>query len=69
MIRGIHGCVCMPVRLSVCCLKQVLDIPRTLEFLETQGVCVAAYQTDEFPAFFTRHSGCRAPCRVDNPQQ
>jgi pseudouridine-5'-phosphate glycosidase len=48
---------------------QVLDIPRTLEYLETQGVCVAAYGADEFPAFFSRHSGCKAPCRVDTPQQ
>ena len=31
-----------------------------------QGVTVAAYGTDEFPAFFTRHSGCRAPARVDS---
>lgn len=30
---------------------------------------MAAYGTDEFPAFFTRHSGCRAPARVDTPQQ
>lgn len=34
-----------------------------------QGVCVAAYGADEFPAFFTRRSGCRAPARVDTPQQ
>ena len=42
--------------------SQVLDIPRTLEYLETQGVCVAAYGTDEFPAFFTPHRYDR--CRV-----
>nr|GMC79520.1 pseudouridine-metabolizing bifunctional protein C1861.05 [Ipomoea batatas] len=35
---------------------------------ETQGVCVAAYQTNEFPAFFTEASGCKAPCRVDTPE-
>lgn len=34
-----------------------------------QGVCVAAYGADEFPAFFTRHSGCAAPARVDTPEQ
>jgi pseudouridine-5'-phosphate glycosidase len=34
-----------------------------------QGVCVAAYGADEFPAFFTPHSGCKAPCRVDTPAQ
>ena len=32
-----------------------------------QGVCVCAYGTDEFPAFFTRRSGCAAPARVDDP--
>lgn len=50
-------------------IKSVLDIPRTLEFLETQGVCVAALGADEFPAFFTPHSGCRAPCRIDQPAE
>lgn len=30
---------------------------------------MAAYGADEFPAFFTRRSGCKAPCRVDTPQQ
>eukprot|EP00775_Hariotina_reticulata_P008089 gene8089-8282_t len=58
-----------PVTVVCAGAKSVLDIPRTLEFLETQGVCVAAYQCDEFPAFFTRHSGCKAPCRVDTPEQ
>ena len=33
-----------------------------------QGVCVAAYGADEFPAFFTRRSGCAAPARIDSPQ-
>jgi Indigoidine synthase A like protein len=51
------------------CPHQVLDIPRTLEFLETQGVTVAAYGSDAFPAFFSRDSGCKAPARVDTPQQ
>ncbi len=50
-------------------LWQVLDIPRTLEFLETQGVGVCGYQTDEFPAFFTPRSGCKAPSRADTPEQ
>lgn len=34
-----------------------------------QGVTVAAYGADEFPAFFTRHSGCRAPARLDSPEE
>eukprot|EP01026_Neomeris_dumetosa_P011637 TRINITY_DN14149_c0_g1_i2.p1 TRINITY_DN14149_c0_g1~~TRINITY_DN14149_c0_g1_i2.p1 ORF type:complete len:213 (+),score=26.82 TRINITY_DN14149_c0_g1_i2:1-639(+) len=50
-------------------IKSILDIPRTLEYLETQGVCVMGYQCDEFPAFFSRSSGCRVPMRVDTPLQ
>lgn len=50
-------------------IKSVLDIPRTLEFLETQGVTVASFGADEFPAFFTPHSGCQAPCRIDQPNE
>lgn len=39
--------------------KSILDIPRTLEVLETQGVCVATYGGDsEFPAFYHPSSGC-----------
>eukprot|EP00878_Enallax_costatus_P046125 GHUV01055731.1.p1 GENE.GHUV01055731.1~~GHUV01055731.1.p1 ORF type:complete len:437 (+),score=75.92 GHUV01055731.1:580-1890(+) len=58
-----------PVAVVCAGAKSVLDIPRTLEYLETQGVCVAVYGADEFPAFFSQHSGCKAPCRVDTPQQ
>ncbi|KAJ4845975.1 hypothetical protein Tsubulata_000782 [Turnera subulata] len=57
-----------PVAVISAGVKSILDIPRTLEYLETQGVCVAAYRTDEFPAFFTAKSGCKAPCRVDSPE-
>lgn len=47
-------------------IKSILDIPRTLEMLETQGVFVASYQCDdrEFPAFYTRKSGVKAPYNV-----
>lgn len=58
-----------PVTVICAGVKSILDIPRTLEFLETQGVAVAAYATDEFPAFFTRNSGVKAPARVDTPEQ
>ncbi|KAL3850160.1 hypothetical protein ACJIZ3_012042 [Penstemon smallii] len=57
-----------PVAVVSAGVKSILDIPRTLEYLETQGVCVAAYKTNEFPAFFTETSGCKAPCRVDSPE-
>ena len=49
--------------------KSILDIPRTLEFLETQGVAVLALGVDEFPAFFTRSSGCKAPIRIETPEE
>ncbi|KAL1519298.1 hypothetical protein AB1Y20_022825 [Prymnesium parvum] len=49
--------------------KSILDIPRTLEVLETQGVAVIALGADEFPAFFTRSSGVAAPCRLETPLQ
>lgn len=54
-----------PVAVVCAGVKSILDIPKTLEYLETQGVPVLAYGTDEFPAFFTPHSGQRAPERVD----
>ncbi|XP_063707866.1 uncharacterized protein LOC134836602 [Culicoides brevitarsis] len=47
-------------------VKSILDIPRTMEFLETQGVFVGAFGTDEFPAFFTRKSGVKAPYSLKN---
>jgi pseudouridine-5'-phosphate glycosidase len=47
-------------------VKSILDIGLTLERLETLGVPVVGYQTDEFPAFYTRSSGYAAPLRVDS---
>lgn len=49
--------------------KSILDLPATLEVLETQGVMVIGYQTDEFPAFFSRSSGLRLTARSDSPQE
>ncbi|XP_063935780.1 pseudouridine-5'-phosphate glycosidase isoform X2 [Daucus carota subsp. sativus] len=57
-----------PVAVISAGVKSILDIPRTLEYLETQGVCVTAYKTDEFPAFFSGQSSCKAPCRVNSPE-
>ncbi|KAL9458629.1 hypothetical protein AB3S75_007488 [Citrus x aurantiifolia] len=56
-----------PVAVVSAGIKSILDIPRTLEYLETHGVCVAAYKTNEFPAFFTETSGSKVPCCVDSP--
>ncbi|MBE9508558.1 MAG: pseudouridine-5'-phosphate glycosidase, partial [Chloroflexi bacterium] len=49
--------------------KAILDLPRTLEHLETHGVPVIGYGTDEFPAFYSRHSGLRADARVETPEE
>jgi pseudouridylate synthase len=46
-------------------VKSILDIPKTLEFLETQRVPVYAFGTDDFPAFYTRSSGLKADHRFD----
>lgn len=48
-----------------------MDIPRTLELLETQGVFVAAYQSEnkEFPAFYTRKSGVKAPYSIKDASE
>ena len=56
--------------LTVCAgAKAILDLPLTLEYLETHGVPVIGYQTDELPAFYTRVSGLRTPHRADTPVQ
>jgi pseudouridine-5'-phosphate glycosidase len=49
--------------------KSILDLPATLEVLETQGVPVIGFGTDEFPAFFSTSSGLRLECRVDTPEE
>ncbi|HNT23036.1 MAG TPA: pseudouridine-5'-phosphate glycosidase [Anaerolineales bacterium] len=49
--------------------KAILDLPATLEVLETMGVPVVGYQTDEFPAFYSRSSGLPVSVRADTPGQ
>ena len=49
--------------------KAILDIPATLEVLETNGVPVIGYQTNEFPAFYSISSGLPVSTRVDNPEE
>jgi pseudouridine-5'-phosphate glycosidase len=49
--------------------KSILDLPKTLEYLETKGVPVIGFGTDEFPAFYTSRSGLRVEERVDDPAQ
>jgi pseudouridylate synthase len=50
-------------------VKAILDIPKTLEVLETQRVPVIGYGTDDFPAFYSRRSGERLDQRVDTPEE
>lgn len=57
-----------PVTVVAAGAKAILDIPKTLEVLETQGVPVIAYGQDGFPAFWSRESGNTAPLRMDSPE-
>ncbi len=50
-------------------IKSILDIPRTLEYLETQGVPVIGYRTDEFPAFYTTTSGYSVQSRINTAKE
>ncbi|KAM7057021.1 pseudouridine-5'-phosphate glycosidase-like isoform 5-T5 [Acridotheres tristis] len=59
-----------PVAVVAAGAKSILDIGRTLEYLETQGVCVAAFgESREFPAFFSRQSGFQAPYHVRDEEE
>ena len=49
--------------------KSILDLGLTLEYLETKGVTVIGYRTDELPAFYTRRSGLKVDYRMDTPQE
>jgi pseudouridylate synthase len=56
--------------ITVCAgAKAILDLPKTMEVLETLGVPVIGYQTDELPAFYSRHSGIALELRADTPDQ
>ncbi|ETV78268.1 hypothetical protein, variant 1 [Aphanomyces astaci] len=83
-IGGVHRCVedtmdistdlmelsRTPVAVVCAGVKSILDIPRTLEFLETYAVPVVGYQTRAFPAFFTTSSGgAQAHIQLNTPQE
>ena len=55
-----------PVTVVAAGAKAILDIPKTLEVLETQGVPVIAYGQDDMPAFWSRSAGLAAPLRLDS---
>jgi pseudouridine-5'-phosphate glycosidase len=58
-----------PVAVVCAGAKALLDLPKTLEYLETRGVPVVGYRTDEFPAFWSRSSGLAAPIRLDSASE
>jgi pseudouridine-5'-phosphate glycosidase len=57
-----------PVAVICAGAKAILDLPRTLEYLETRGVPVVGYGTDRFPAFWSRTSDLPVPLRLDTPE-
>ena len=58
-----------PVAVVCAGAKALLDLPKTLEVLETRGVPVVGYGTSEFPAFWSRSSGLPVPVRFDTPDE
>ncbi|MEM8535241.1 MAG: pseudouridine-5'-phosphate glycosidase, partial [Chloroflexota bacterium] len=56
-----------PVLIVCAGAKSILDLPATLEYLETLGVPVVGFGTDTFPAFYSSSSGLPAPARADTP--
>ncbi|AHD00923.1 pseudouridine-5'-phosphate glycosidase [Leisingera methylohalidivorans] len=58
-----------PVTVVAAGAKAILDVPKTLEVLETQGVPVIAYGQDSFPAFWSAQSDIKAPLRMDTPDK
>jgi pseudouridine-5'-phosphate glycosidase len=60
---------CTPVAVVSAGAKALLDLPKTLEVLETRGVPVIGYRTDEFPAFWSRSSGLKVPLRMESAEE
>lgn len=58
-----------PVTVVAAGAKAILDLPKTLEVLETHGVPVIAFGQDDFPAFWSRSSGLKSPLRMDSAEQ
>lgn len=50
-------------------IKAILDLPRTLEYLETMGVPVLGYKTEYLPAFYSKSSGLKLDAKVDTPEE
>lgn len=57
-----------PVAVVSAGAKAILDLPKTMEYLETMGVPVVGFDTDYFPAFYYRNSGIKVPLRLNTPR-
>lgn len=58
-----------PVAIVSAGVKSILDIGRTLEFMETKGISVITFASDDFPSFYSRQSGYKSPMRMDSPEE
>ena len=67
--HDLHALARTPIAVVSAGAKAILDLPRTLELLETLGVLVIGYQTSDFPAFYTRSSGLPLDHRTDTPAE
>ena len=65
--RDLHELAATPVIVVASGAKSILDLPKTVEVLETLGVPVISFGQDDFAAFWSRESGVRAPLRLDDP--
>jgi pseudouridylate synthase len=65
----LHALAEIPMIVVCAGAKAILDLPATLETLETTGVPVIGYQTDEFPAFYSRESGLNVSARLNSPKE
>jgi pseudouridine-5'-phosphate glycosidase len=65
----LHQLSCTPIIVVCSGAKAILDLPATLEMLETLGVPVVGYQTDELPGFYTSDSGLSLSLRVETPAE
>lgn len=65
----LHALASTPMIVVCAGAKAILDLPSTLEYLETMSVPVVGYQTNEFPAFYSRESGLKTSLKVDTPEE
>ena len=65
----LHALADIPMIVVCAGAKAILDLPATLEYLETMGVPVVGYQSEEFPAFYSQESGLGVSVRLDSPKE